>query len=578
MVTRYTTSQGTDGNYEVFDNGSRIVTGTKQVADSYLAQNTPDAPVVPTKTDTGSGAADTGVRRYTSAYDTEMNQYGTGAKPTSFSDADTEAVRTKIGNDMQNRIDAIDTKYVSIFAKDAQDANERLGENRATRARGGLLGSERGNAQKENVVGLNKKVADATQSAKQAEINSVYDRIDARADAEIQSKRAEASSNAQDYQDYLKTRREEARTDIKTLGAGGISLADIDKNDLAELKKDAGIQDDVLFEAYLNANRPKDLQTAYTYKTVGDQLIAYGVDPKTNQLTTLQTKLPFNVPDGYKTVATDDGRFLFVPETIDPSRSLDDQVKVFGDKSEYSKPAAGTGDNPDYNGDFSATVDLVAQAGTTNAQREQIRQNMQKFLTAGDYGSAYTQVLKSVSNSLTGTPKTDFENQISSYGALDELRSALQEAAAAGISTNLFQGTADKIQNKIGALVTDPKYAALATRLDSAFQQYRLNMTGAAFGAQESGEYASVIPSKSNTLDLNLAKLDGASQYLNSQIDATIQNHVGVGGVNIKKKAEQGSTGSGSGITATGPNGETYEFDELSPEEKQTLIDAGYEF
>lgn len=195
-----------------------------------------------------------------------------------------------------------------------------------------------------------------------------------------------------------------------------------------------------------------------------------------------------------------------------------------------------------YSGDFANTIKLTAQAGGTNAQRNQIRSDMESFIADGDYGSAYTQILSSASAKLTGANASNFQQQVQSYGALKDMRDALTEFRDAGGNTNIFKGGVDAIQTKIGALATDPKYAAIATRLNSAFQQYRQNMTGAAFGVAESAEYASVLPSAGNTFALNMAKIDGAEAYLNSVVNNTLKQTVGEGGVHIKDYAEAGAS------------------------------------
>lgn len=191
-----------------------------------------------------------------------------------------------------------------------------------------------------------------------------------------------------------------------------------------------------------------------------------------------------------------------------------------------------------YNGDFAATIDLAAQLGGTNQQRAQIKANLQGFIANHDYQSAYASIVQATSKGLTGANASNFQQQANSLGVLDSLKSAVQKYADTGGNTNIFKGTADQIQTKIGALATDPKYAALAVQMNAAFQNYRLQMTGAAFGVKESAEYASILPSPGNTLDLNLAKLGGAQAYLNSSVESSIKSVIGQGGIFIKEYAE----------------------------------------
>lgn len=249
--------------------------------------------------------------------------------------------------------------------------------------------------------------------------------------------------------------------------------------------------------------------------------------------------------DTLKTMGIDIGNFAAIPTLT--------QIKNNNDAN------AGGGTPANYNGEFGATIDLAANiAGLSNAQRAETKSMMQNFIANGDYDSAYTQILSSTAAKLKGTAATTFQQQANSVGVLDDLKTALKAYSDAGGKTNIFKGTTDQIQTKIGTLMTDPKYAALAVQLNAAFQNYRLQMTGAAFGVKESAEYASILPSPGNTLDLNLAKIEGASNYLNSSIESSIRNEVGQGGVEIKKYAEgavpQGQGGSDD-VSVISPDG-----------------------
>ncbi len=199
-------------------------------------------------------------------------------------------------------------------------------------------------------------------------------------------------------------------------------------------------------------------------------------------------------------------------------------------------------------GDFAATVDLAAATGSSVYAQKAIKANLQKSIAAGDYKSAYAQITQAAANALGGTEGTNFEQRQIQLSVLDDLQSAIQAYADAGGKTNILKGKQDDIQNKIGALITDPQYGALATQLDAAFQAYRQYMTGAAFGAQESAEYASVLPNKGNTLDLNSAKITGMRNYLNSTVEGGIKAAgLGEGAINIKNLANR---------TVVAPDGE----------------------
>lgn len=203
---------------------------------------------------------------------------------------------------------------------------------------------------------------------------------------------------------------------------------------------------------------------------------------------------------------------------------------------------------PGYNGDFAATIQLAADANknASNAQRAQVTQALQSAIATGDYKSAYQTILQATKANLSGTSATRFENAQILTSTLGDLQNALQAYATAGGNTNILTGTEDQIQTKIGQLETDPKYAALAVQLDTAYQQYRQMLTGANFSAAEAASYASVLPSKNNSLALNTAKIKGAQAAANSTIEGSIKGVVGDGGIYIKQYAE-GATPASSG-------------------------------
>jgi hypothetical protein len=52
----------------------------------------------------------------------------------------------------------------------------------------------------------------------------------------------------------------------------------------------------------------------------------------------------------YDTKFTDNGQLLFVPKNLDPTKSLDEQIKVYGTPGQFNKPTSGgTNDTSDYN-------------------------------------------------------------------------------------------------------------------------------------------------------------------------------------------------------------------------------------
>jgi hypothetical protein len=197
-----------------------------------------------------------------------------------------------------------------------------------------------------------------------------------------------------------------------------------------------------------------------------------------------------------------------------------------------------------YTGTYSPLVNLLGMTADSEKSRTFLQNSLASFIKNNDWDSVYTTITQKTGESLKGAAGTTFQQQVVSYDVLKDLEKAVSDYENAGGNMNLLKGTEDKIQSNIGVLMTDPRYAELAVRLDSAFYQYRQNMTGAAFGAQESRQYASVIPSKNNTMELNKAKFKGAGDYLYSNIKSSIRGQFGSQAVDIMGKA-MGSRSSG---------------------------------
>jgi hypothetical protein len=208
-----------------------------------------------------------------------------------------------------------------------------------------------------------------------------------------------------------------------------------------------------------------------------------------------------------------------------------------------------------YNGDFAATINNVANLEKTVAGKKAVQSNLQSYIAAGDYKSAYNQIANSVEDQLVGESKQRFANARTDAEVMQGMKNAIQQYADAGGDTNLLKGSAESIYNKLGA-VKDPKFKSVAVALQREFQTYRNTMTGAAFSPQESAEYQSVNPTANNTLNLNLSVIDGALSQLNNRVNSTIKSRAGDGAVYIKEYAEGAQSQTPASEGAAAPDNE----------------------
>ena len=205
---------------------------------------------------------------------------------------------------------------------------------------------------------------------------------------------------------------------------------------------------------------------------------------------------------------------------LDASKAYDNAYASAKGKADAERATTVDGSN----GEFAATVDQVANMESTVAGKEKVKADIAKYIANGDYKSAYNQIANTVENGLTGTAKTNFSNARTDYEVMKGLKDAIQKYADGGGDMGLLTGKTEQIKRKLG--IGSGKESALATQLWREFQTYRLNMTGAAFSAAESADYASVNPTLGKSLDLNLSVIDGALNALQNRVDGTINARV----------------------------------------------------
>lgn len=178
-------------------------------------------------------------------------------------------------------------------------------------------------------------------------------------------------------------------------------------------------------------------------------------------------------------------------------------------------------------------------------KRQQTKQNIASAISSGNYANAYAEIANAVSDGITGTNKTKFDDARTDVNIMAGMRNAIQEYAAGGGNLGLLKGTEEQIKRKLG--VDSGKASALATQLWREFQYYRSNMTGAAFTPAESRDYASVNPTLGKSLDLNLNVIDGAMNQLANRITSTVNARI----PDAQKIYDLANGTSNQGISAT---------------------------
>jgi len=294
-----------------------------------------EQPVAPTPT-----PAPTGVKsRYTAptegTYETEQARYLADVTVP----VNAEEIRRQKVDQAQAQIDAINKRFDVAVAAEEKAGVGYMGQTRAAASRGGVLGSDFGASQLSETERQNRANIDAVNAKRNLELTAVWDKIDQRAIDEVNRKSEAALKGRESYINFLKETRDEARTDFTSLAKLGQikSLSELNDEDYQKLLTQTGY-DEATAKLVFNANLPSQQKTDYQFKIEGNKLIAYGIDPMTNQVDVIEKQLEDNVPANYKPTVLPDGTLIFTPDKIDPSKDLKDQVIMYGAEGQFIKP------------------------------------------------------------------------------------------------------------------------------------------------------------------------------------------------------------------------------------------------
>lgn len=146
-------------------------------------------------------------------------------------------------------------------------------------------------------------------------------------------------------------------------------------------------------------------------------------------------------------------------------------------------------------------------AGSAEGQQKRDAARIAQFVKNGQTQEAKNLILSRVASKMSTTEREGEVDRRNTIDALNDMKQAFNDYVAETGDTNVIKGGIENLANKIGT-TTNPKLAAIKTRIIQATQKYRNAITGAAWGEQEDAEYRSIFPSISNTNKLNQTIID----------------------------------------------------------------------
>lgn len=329
-----------------------------------------------------------------------------------FTPEDEATIRERTRKEMQAELDAIDAATNELLGRAREQGVGRLGQARAIAARSGQLGSPMGEAKRAQTEEYNLGVERSIENEAALKRSAVFGKIDQRANDLIQAEKAAALSNADKYIERLKTLQDEARGDVKVLAQSGLSLDELEDSDYQTLLKQTGYNGFML-EAFYNSNKPAPQKIDYSYKIEGNKLVAYGVDPKTNQLKYLTQDLPeefkAKVDKFTGFTVTPDGTPLFYNANTGEA-----QVAPGFKEGQFLKPAAQTGTSGGAIKFSQDDVQRLAAGGLSQAEIKRIQEDVNEFgldSVLDGLNEAQQKTLKNVMRGVTTTQEEDEEEE-----------------------------------------------------------------------------------------------------------------------------------------------------------------------
>ncbi len=206
---------------------------------------------------------------------------------------DVNAIRQSALTDAQGQVDAIKTSAATEVAAAQEEGVNNLGKGRAIEARGGILGSDFGNAQQSRIQGNTDAKVAAINAKMNAAISAVLTHAQDRGDTLAQNAITEADKTSTTYLATLKANRDATRADVTALAKSGVPLSSLTNDEYNSLVQHTGY-DAGVFNAVYNASLPQSQQRKYTYEKMADgSILPIYTDPVSGLP---KAEAPLNVP------------------------------------------------------------------------------------------------------------------------------------------------------------------------------------------------------------------------------------------------------------------------------------------
>lgn len=365
----------------------------------------------------------------------------------------------------QKEIDAANATYATLLNKTRLENANRAGTASVAAGRAGLTGSAAGQAIDINTDVFNQDQVLGVEAQRQAAIAAITGQAKADAAKEIELKQAAKNKGYDKVQENIAGKLARAQSyinaQVQTMVDNGTAL---DDKTLSTLSDTYGIDKSLITSAYVTAKKEADKIKLEAEKTKSD--IAKG-----NM---------FDLSEGQAQYYRD-------PVTGEV-KQLAKINKTYAPKSVGTGTGGGVGGNVGkYSTDLDAIIGGVYTTINSKNGKDAFRAEISKARNDAD---KINLVAKQVLRDQPADTRKDFSQKAAAIGQIDKAIAAIDNGAKTGFINNAKQYTFNVFGKDY-----DPNLAAIGGYITSAVQPYRNSITGAAWGEQEDGEYASLFGS-----------------------------------------------------------------------------------
>lgn len=364
----------------------------------------------------------------------------------------------------QAEIDAANQTYNKLLNETRRQNIERTGSSGARQARAGLLGSERGAAIDTSTDVFNQEQVQSVEAQRAAAMSAIYGQAKSDAAQMIKDKQAAKKEGYDAYIAEIGRKEQKTNSAIANLAQAMVSQGTaLDDKTAADLAKTYGVDKSVLISAYSVAKQADDANKLAIKKTESD--IA-----KNNM---------FDISEGQSVYSID-------PKTGKPVL-VASKAKTYAPSSGSGGVGGGTSGGGQYRTDLDAIIGGVYTTINSKNGKDAFRAEISKARNDAD---KINLVAKQVLRDQPADTRKDFSQKAAAIGQIDKAIAAIDNGAKTGFINNAKQYTFNVFGKDY-----DPNLATIGGYITSAVQPYRNSITGAAWGEQEDGEYASLFGS-----------------------------------------------------------------------------------